>query len=552
MKQFYFMMNFEQDVSRDFYKILDLVKQNNNRDKSITMNNNKKSIDDLFSTLTTFNRNLITITKEDFDDLGIIRNKDNDDDNNCSTDIIDLIANSDCFNMLSITDIDYLISQELSQAEQNNSLVYSKEKTIAFSISKKAKNEIKEVLFNLPPIHYSINKSLEEKALITFGEDQGREMLKGINNSFELTIMKYKTDYNKLVSSLRKEIVDITKKDIPDRIKLKCGNMLFFIKNIDNKLSLNQRLVLDNTPQSDNQLYQLYYKFLEYLYSFKSKQKIILSSYSSEVNELKSTSAKLLLEEINETIDQRKKQIEQYEFDIRKQEMKTQHLKNKEIYDIKQKLKNEKKKLDGELQKKANEKIEQEKRMREEKNKILSEEFIRQKRIKEDNEKERLRIEQELLNKKDREEISLKLPLIQQRQIRSTEQFITQQKKKEIERSKKKFEQQRLNEIIENYKGRPQIEADPDRLIAITQNLQNRYDSIYNNKLDEGDQAKLFSNNGFTVENLMKDFRYKVSSALFEAGIIDKDYSNQMLKDINALHCLNNPNSINSNATSFI
>ena len=76
------------------------------------------------------------------------------------------------------------------------------------------------------------------------------------------------------------------------------------------------------------------------------------------------------------------------------------------------------------------------------------------------------------------------------------------------------------------------MEAKPQRLVSITQNLQNRFDNIQNGIPDQDEKAKMFTNNGFTVEHLMKDFRYKVSSVLYEAGIIDKQYSKDLLRNL--------------------
>ena len=56
---------------------------------------------------------------------------------------------------------------------------------------------------------------------------------------------------------------------------------------------------------------------------------------------------------------------------------------------------------------------------------------------------------------------------------------------------------------------------------------------------DKDEKVQLFTNNGYTVENLMKDFRYKVSSALFEAGIIGTQASKDLLLQINNANASN-------------
>ena len=61
--------------------------------------------------------------------------------------------------------------------------------------------------------------------------------------------------------------------------------------------------------------------------------------------------------------------------------------------------------------------------------------------------------------------------------------------------------------------------------------MENRYHSI-NKKTDLDEKVQLFSHNGFTVEQLMKDFRYKVSSALYEAGLSNRLATQEALRDI--------------------
>ena len=37
--------------------------------------------------------------------------------------------------------------------------------------------------------------------------------------------------------------------------------------------------------------------------------------------------------------------------------------------------------------------------------------------------------------------------------------------------------------------------------------------------MDKADKVVMFKNDGFTVDNLMKDIRYKISAALSDAGL---------------------------------
>ena len=75
--------------------------------------------------------------------------------------------------------------------------------------------------------------------------------------------------------------------------------------------------------------------------------------------------------------------------------------------------------------------------------------------------------------------------------------------------------QQRLDAAVENYSIRPQVEADEQRLIQETKARELRKDVV----LDKADKVKLFKNHGYTIDNLMKDIRFKISAVLGEAGL---------------------------------
>ena len=108
--------------------------------------------------------------------------------------------------------------------------------------------------------------------------------------------------------------------------------MTFFIKNFNNSKSLTQKLsdYSINSRQVVNQ-YTSYKAFIEFLFSHKNNFKILISNYSNEINELKNSTMKTLQEEISNAIQERKENIEKFDFNQRKQEMNVIHQKNKEI-----------------------------------------------------------------------------------------------------------------------------------------------------------------------------------------------------------------------------
>lgn len=211
-----------------------------------------------------------------------------------------------------------------------------------------------------------------------------------------------------------------------------------------------------------------------------------------------------------------------------KQAMKILHDKNKEIYDLKQFIREEKHQKESqmlqiELQKK-------EKKLKEyyEEIKQKSEKFKDEKNEKEKLERDLQEKEQQLKIKKIKEEVKLKLPMISQRQNKAEDLFILQCRAKEIKALKKEEDEIRINQIIENLSIRPKVDIDPERVKQLTDNLTNRY----NTKRDETDRVVLFENNGYTVDKLMGDLRYKVSTVLGEAGLLNRGYTNDFLRNL--------------------
>lgn len=77
------------------------------------------------------------------------------------------------------------------------------------------------------------------------------------------------------------------------------------------------------------------------------------------------------------------------------------------------------------------------------------------------------------------------------------------------------IKQERLDKAVEKYAFRPQVEGDFDRLIAETAAREIRKVTVS----DAADNVQLFKNPGYTTDGLMKDIRFKVSTALAEAGL---------------------------------
>lgn len=126
------------------------------------------------------------------------------------------------------------------------------------------------------------------------------------------------------------------------------------------------------------------------------------------------------------------------------------------------------------------------------------------------------------------EQVKLKKPKVDERQKQGEGKVM---EKRMIVEAKKHFleeKQERLDRVVEQYANRPQVEADQERLIQETAAREIRKNTVQ----DASDNAKLFQNPGYTVDRLMGDVRYKVSAALFDAGLQNTAYGQQLLQGI--------------------
>jgi len=271
------------------------------------------------------------------------------------------------------------------------------------------------------------------------------------------------------------------------------------------------------------------------IYDFRISKEILFKNYQKEFKEFLNNSVALVEESIDSQILEMNKNIKRKEFAEMKEEMDILNVKNKEIFQIKkikieENLAIEKQKLHLELEKKEKQSIEYYNKI-----KGISQKFKAEKNEKELKEKEELSREFSYKQKQIKEEIKLKLPLILKRQNSAVTQFVKAYKQKEIIKEEKLKRETEINKIVENLKVRPKVEIDPERVKRVTEALKIRMKT----KLDKADKVVLFRNNGFTIDNLMSDLRYKISSALSEAGLLGKEYSNQIMVKLNNRNTVN-------------
>lgn len=65
-------------------------------------------------------------------------------------------------------------------------------------------------------------------------------------------------------------------------------------------------------------------------------------------------------------------------------------------------------------------------------------------------------------------------------------------------------------------------------MIKETEARQIRKVTVY----DKADAVELFKNHGYTIDNLMKDIRFKVNACLSEAGLAGTNYGKEVVRGL--------------------
>ena len=549
LNHFYNITRVEKEINKDFNIIFKLIKDLINKQKENNQNNTKKkikkendvnienidiqNIQKLIVDLKLTNNNLIELSEIDFIELSKPILNENENDNNSSdekNDFISLLFLNDSDNILNINEIDYIIGQELYQSEQTKNLIM-KFNHSNYYLYKNLINKILLNLFNPPVINYQIPLQLKEKTLLLLGNEKGNSNIKKIENSFELVNTKYKSDFNSYIKDLKSKLIEINKEGITSNIKLQCNNFIYFIKTMNNNQDSVNKFLKENSSNNNISKYKKYFDFINDLYNYKNNIKILTIKYKEETEKLKNNIIAILTEDINTQKNILVERIDKYNFNTRKKQMELIHQKNVEIFNVKEKIKKEEIELEEKMKKKKEEEKKKKENLRQMINKERVKIFTDEKNLKQQQINENIKIQEEIRRNKERKELEKRLPYIINNNIISENKFLQNQRQKYINKALMEENERRLNEIVENYKSRPKVEYDEKRLNSITENLENRYHSI-NKKTDLDEKVQLFSHNGFTVEQLMKDFRYKVSSALYEAGLSNKLATQEALRDI--------------------
>ncbi|CDW87601.1 UNKNOWN [Stylonychia lemnae] len=292
-----------------------------------------------------------------------------------------------------------------------------------------------------------------------------------------------------------------------------------------------QRLQLEfKDEQLKKDDYELLDQYYEHKRWFKQKSKALFRDWERDKKDLKEKAVRLIEQEVEENKAKLMKELELLKTESQKDQKHKVVEEKRKDYEEKMKIIKEielEKKRQEEEEKRQKDDI-QKKRAEEQKQiassyKQVKKEEQQKKTIldKEKEEEDKRKILEELKKNKD------KIDSIQNRELEKVEQKhqLIQQKA-----MAPKLQKERLDKAVENYSFRPQVEADQDRLIKETAAREIRKITIR----DNADQVNLFQNPGYTIDGLMKDIRYKVSTALAEAGLQNTSYGQQVLKGLSS------------------
>ncbi|KAL4482603.1 hypothetical protein ABPG72_005846 [Tetrahymena utriculariae] len=357
---------------------------------------------------------------------------------------------------------------------------------------------------------------IEEKKLLV----QYKKALRLMNERYELEIQKLEVEYENKGRTEPPEFFRLNKNLEEFKHIYKCYNMKgkerdFYMERLSLHFPKVKKLVLEvmdsilqNSEYKQQKLDSLYRNYLSERRELKRKaEQQIQDMLAQKIEENRKNAEKLQTQieqaRIQEELEQKRMLFmikKQQKLEIQRQleeERQLEEKKKKEIYDLRCK----------ESKQKAIE-YENQKKIKEEKQRFLEEE----------KRKQQLQEQKEIvLKNKDK---------VQVRQDYELEKIQMKAYQKELIEKQKQLNEERIEQAIENYQFRPKVEADFNRLKKPTKALVIKQQT----KLDKADKVELTQVHGYNVNQLMKDMRYRLSSALADAGLVHTDYARDVLK----------------------
>ncbi|CAD8206311.1 unnamed protein product [Paramecium octaurelia] len=131
----------------------------------------------------------------------------------------------------------------------------------------------------------------------------------------------------------------------------------------------------------------------------------------------------------------------------------------------------------------------------------------------------------EVVKKQQLQQIEQAKPRVQQRQEKEVVKREDKKLKQEIKKQEPEMKAQRIEDAINRYSIRPNVDKDFQRLISETETRQLRKQTKY----DKADKIPLSNVTGFNINQLMSDMRYRLQVALNDAGLGQTAYAREVI-----------------------
>jgi hypothetical protein len=324
-------MSFEKQINNNFKKNLGVA-----MNLIFNKTKNLEVVEKILGFLNTFNDSLKNPSEEEINFIFEIKevqkdldnpdfnyklnhNKKPEDENNFRKNIsasipihVD-IFNIDCFNILNIYDMNFILSSicmtndyfliNFPNIENMNSLKNYFVKNIPNRIFKLEKNN-----------NISLDPNLVKKSLLALGDEETDKIIHNFNRTKELSFLKYEMEYKYLNKDLNEKINNCVNSIKENKVFLQLNNINYFARN---KLFTKEKLQLKIKNEFPNynkdKLFEIY-NTIDYLYNFRHKRKLILNNYQKEINEVKNQTEQIEEDGINNEINLIKENIEVNEF----------------------------------------------------------------------------------------------------------------------------------------------------------------------------------------------------------------------------------------------
>eukprot|EP00743_Colponemidia_sp_Colp-15_P006303 GILK01006782.1.p1 GENE.GILK01006782.1~~GILK01006782.1.p1 ORF type:complete len:704 (-),score=158.23 GILK01006782.1:220-2331(-) len=255
----------------------------------------------------------------------------------------------------------------------------------------------------------------------------------------------------------------------------------------------------------------------------KTKRKALLSDYEREKSELRSKAEGAWAELQREKGEKENAEAAMLKQELHCQRVHEEHAVLKEEFDRKQSEKQMLERIQQERIAAKEKERQQREALERARKKLVANDFKQIKREQEEICKKQMEVEALAQHTMLKETISKNKVRVEQRQDEMLGIMAYRKQKQHEAVQLQQEKQERLARAAEKFKV--EVEADPTRLTRFTATLTAKHSEGY----DVGGGIPLYNVHGFTQDQLMKDMRFKVMSALQTAGLANTEYGRELI-----------------------